>query len=128
MSANIFLTSPSSNGTHKRHAPTAGGKERADPYPQSSLRQDITSSPQRASSLVESLHLLNLVIASHVDARAVVDVLRHDLQHASHLTVDGLAASCSWGGRPVSSLSTFFEEGKGKSKGVKKKPGGIRFR
>ncbi len=41
--------------------------------------------------LVKRLYLLNLVIATHKDARPIVDVLGHHLEHAAHLAIDGLA-------------------------------------
>jgi hypothetical protein len=43
--------------------------------------------------LVHVNHLLHLVVASQEDARAIVDVLRHHMQHALHLAIDRLAAS-----------------------------------
>jgi hypothetical protein len=43
--------------------------------------------------LVEGLHLLNLVIAAHEDARLVVNVLRYNFEHALHLAVNRLATS-----------------------------------
>ena len=36
--------------------------------------------------------LLHLVVTAHEDARAVVDMLRHYLEHPAHLAVDGLPA------------------------------------
>lgn len=45
---------------------------------------------------IEGLDLLDLVVAPQENARAVVDVLRHDLEHPAHLIVDGLAAGYVW--------------------------------
>ena len=70
---------------------------------------------------MEALDLLNLIVASHVDSRAVMDVLRHDLEHAPHLAIDGLAAGCC-AKRLVSTLSTYSRE-KEKQKKDKDKVG-----
>ena len=48
-----------------------------------------------AMTRVHVNHLLNFVVASQEDARSVVDVLRDDLEHPLHLTVDCLSASYS---------------------------------
>ena len=44
--------------------------------------------------LVNINDLLHLLVAAQEDARSVVDVLGHDLDHAIHVAVDGLSASC----------------------------------
>lgn len=38
--------------------------------------------------------LLHLIVAAHEDTAAVVDMLRHDSKHTSHVAVNGLATSC----------------------------------
>lgn len=43
--------------------------------------------------LMELLDLLDLVIASHEDARSIMDSLRNNLEHASHIAIDGLTSS-----------------------------------
>lgn len=39
-------------------------------------------------------HFLHFVIATHEDSRPIVNVLGNDGDHAFHVAVDGLAASC----------------------------------
>lgn len=41
---------------------------------------------------MERLNPLDLIVATHEDARSVMDVLGHDIKHPLHLAVDGLAA------------------------------------
>lgn len=45
--------------------------------------------------LVGINNLLHFVQAAHEDSRSVMNVLRLDLEHALHLAVDRVPASCS---------------------------------
>ena len=45
--------------------------------------------------LVDVDDLLHLLIAAQEDTAAIVDVLRDDSQHAPHLAIDRLTASCT---------------------------------
>lgn len=44
--------------------------------------------------LVHINNLLHLQFRAHKDPRSVVDVLGHDFEHALHLAVHSLSASC----------------------------------
>lgn len=48
-----------------------------------------------AELCVDIDNLLHLVIAAEEDTGPVMDVLGNDFQHALHLAVDGLTASCN---------------------------------
>lgn len=53
----------------------------------------ILFTPCQAENLFkESLHLFHLVVATHEDARTVVDVFRVNFKHPLHVVVNCLAA------------------------------------
>lgn len=46
------------------------------------------------SGLVHVNDLLHLIIAAQEDTGTIMDMFRHNKQHAIHFTIDGLTSSC----------------------------------
>lgn len=65
-----------------------GRQKEADPKPSYSSHCTLL----RSESFVETLDFLDFLVTAHVDTRSIVDVFRHNLQHPSHIAVEGLTA------------------------------------